>query len=539
VSGNNQVGLPSGWMQITLGEVIEPTVEQGGPHDKEEFFYVDISSIDNREKKIIGPKILPTVQAPSRAKQRLESNDVLVSMTRPNLNAVALVPDSLTGAIGSTGFHVLRANLINPVWLFYLVQTHGFIDAMTKVVQGALYPAVRPKDVNGYKIPLAPLAEQQRIIAEIEKHFTRLDAAVGALKRIRANLKRYRVSVLKAACEGRLVPTEAELAKEEGRDYEPADRLLYRILKERRAKWEADQLVKMKAQGKTLKDDKWKAKYVEPAPPDTSSNTSPDLSKGWAWSGFEQLVGSEPNAMKAGPFGSALKKSFYVEAGYKIYGQEQVIKGNPYYGDYYISKEHYASLSTCAVMPGDLLISLVGTTGKILILPEDIEPGIINPRLLKLTLNNQVINARFAKILLESPQAKAFFKIAAHGGTMEILNLSILKSLPVPLPPFAEQQRIVAEVERHISIIEELETVVEANLTRAERLRQSILKRAFEGKLVPQDTADEPASRLLERIKNERAARATNPKGQTARRKSAARRESIPPLFTESGADVI
>ena len=114
---------------------------------------------------------------------------------------------------------------------------------------------------------LAPRREQDRIVAEIEKQFSRLDAATAALKRVQANLKRYRASVLKAACEGRLVPTEAELARKEGRDYEPADKLLERILRERRARWEADTLAKMIASGKPPKDGHWKQKYKEPVAP--------------------------------------------------------------------------------------------------------------------------------------------------------------------------------------------------------------------------------------------------------------------------------
>ncbi len=96
---------------------------------------------------------------------------------------------------------------------------------------------------------LAPLPEQDRIVAEIERQFSLLDAGVANLKRVQANLKRYRAAVLQAACEGHLVPTEAELARAEGRDYEPADVLLTRILAERRERWEAEQLAKMEAQG--------------------------------------------------------------------------------------------------------------------------------------------------------------------------------------------------------------------------------------------------------------------------------------------------
>ncbi len=115
-------------------------------------------------------------------------------------------------------------------------------------------------------LPLAPLPSKRRIVAEIETQFTRLDAAVAALKRVQARLRRYKASVLKAACEGRLVPTEAELARAEGREYEPAAVLLQRILSQRRAKWEAEHPGK---------------RYQEPEPPDTSE--LPELPEGWVW----------------------------------------------------------------------------------------------------------------------------------------------------------------------------------------------------------------------------------------------------------------
>ena len=102
---------------------------------------------------------------------------------------------------------------------------------------------------------------------------------------MQANLKRYRASVLQAACTGRLVPTEAELARVEGRAYESADQLLQRILQERRAKWESEQLTAMKAEGKIPKDERWKSKYREPAKPDTSE--LPELPEGWVWSTLE------------------------------------------------------------------------------------------------------------------------------------------------------------------------------------------------------------------------------------------------------------
>ena len=176
----------------SFGDLTAPKVEQRGPSGGDEFVYVDISSIDNQAKRIVDPKHLTPDAAPSRARQRLRKGDVLVSMTRPNLNAVAIVPPDLDGAIGSTGFHVLRANVdVEPHWLYYAVQSSSFVKAMCDLVQGALYPAVRPKDIREYAISPPPLEKQREIVAELEKQFSRLDEAVANLQRVKANLKRY------------------------------------------------------------------------------------------------------------------------------------------------------------------------------------------------------------------------------------------------------------------------------------------------------------------------------------------------------------
>jgi len=128
------------------------------------------------------------------------------------------------------------------------------------------------------RVPLPPLPEQRRIVTKIEELFTQLNAGVVALTNTKAQLKRYRQSVLKSACGGRLVPTEAELARAEGRDYEPADVLLARIGTERREKWEAEK----KRKGKKS------AKYKEPAAPDVSD--LPELPEGWCWVSLDQLI---------------------------------------------------------------------------------------------------------------------------------------------------------------------------------------------------------------------------------------------------------
>ncbi|MFO0877416.1 MAG: hypothetical protein U0840_08580 [Gemmataceae bacterium] len=143
-------------------------------------------------------------------------------------------------------------------------------------------PGLSKGHILGHITAFPPLAEQRRIVAKIEELFSDLDAGVAALERAKANLKRYRAAVLKAAVEGKL--TEAWRA--EHPHTEPASKLLERILAERRRKWEADQLAKFAAAGKEPPKN-WQAKYVEPTPPDITG--LPELPEGWCWASVEQL----------------------------------------------------------------------------------------------------------------------------------------------------------------------------------------------------------------------------------------------------------
>lgn len=378
------------------------------------------------------------------------------------------------GSCGKTGIYpankppaMIPANLLKVTlnekfelkYVYHYFNSTFFQSALRTITKATAQPAFGVTNFRKLPLPYVERTKQKRIVAEIEKQFSRLDEAVANLKRVKANLKRYKAAVLKAVVEGRLVETEAEIARREGRSYETGEQLLQRILETRRSQWRG------------------KGKYKEPAAPDNTD--LPELPEGWTWCGFEQVSISDKHALKAGPFGSALKKEMYVESGYKIYGQEQVISGDPTFGDYFIDEAKYRELESCAVKPGDLLISLVGTAGKVLVLPPTAMPGIINPRLLKLSLNPSLITPAYAAYLLQSAWAKHYFKLQAHGGTMEILNLGIIKALPVPLPPLDEQHRIVTEVDRRLSLLRETEAQVDANLRRAERLRQAILSKAF------------------------------------------------------------
>ena len=330
-------------------------------------------------------------------------------------------------------------------------------------------------------IPIPPLPEQHRIVAEIEKQFTRLDASVAALKRVRANLKRYRASVLKAACEGMLVPTEAELARSEVRDYEPADQLMTRILVERHARWEALE--------------KRRGKYVEPVALDTSDLG--ELPEGWVWATLPQLGELNRGKSKHRPrndprlLGGAYP---FVQTGDIRHSQGLVTRHSQTYTEF--------GLAQSRLWPsGTLCITIAANIAETGILSY---PACFPDSVVGFVCYDDPVITKFLEFFVRTEREG--LERFAPATAQKNLNLKVLSDLAVPLPPLAEQRRIVAEVERRLSVIQQAEATVEANLTRAERLRQSILKQAFSGKLVPQDPGDEPASALLERIRVEREA---------------------------------
>lgn len=480
--------LPPRWACEMVGEVCL-SVEKVAPKDNPDkpFIYIDIASIDNSSLRITQPKTYLGKEAPSRARQRIAAGDTLLSTVRTYLRNIALVPLEFDGEIASTGFCVLRPSAaVQSPFLFYAVQTDDFISALNPLQRGTSYPAVRNNDVMAQRIPLPPLPEQCRIVAEIEKHFTRLDAAVASLQRAKANLKRYRASVLRAACEGRLAPTEAALARREGREYEHASVLLERILKERRGQWEAEE--------------RRRGKYRDPQPPDTGN--LPTLPEGWAWATVDQaVVRSE--------YGTSVKCT-YEANGLPVLRIPNIVAGEIDFSDLKYATVALIVGAQAALQLGDILMcrtnGSVSLIGKTAVVRSPLElPHTFASYLLRFRLGERDTLPLWLHICLSSLHGRAFIEShAASSAGQHNVSLTLIHGMPFPLPPLAEQRRIVAEVERHLSVIQAAENIVAANQKRAERLRQAILQRAFQGKLVPQDPTGEPASALLERIRAER-----------------------------------
>ena len=385
--------------------------------------------------------------------------------------------------------HVLRARteLMSNQLLCHYLNTYDYRNYVTGTTRLKLNQSMMRK----ISVPLPPLPEQHRIVAKIKELFTKLDAGINELHKAQSQLKRYRQSVLKAAFEGKLTETW-RVEHQDG--VEPASVLLERILKERRERWEAEQLERMQAKGKMPKDDRWKAKYKEPITPDTSG--LPELPKGWTWATVEQLLTKIQ-------YGSS-KKTSDDSNGVPVLRMGNIVDGKIVLDNLkYLPKEH-DEFPELLLNKGDLLFNR--TNSRELVGKTAVYTGIPNPcsfasYLIRVRFNPR-IDSMIVAYYINSVYGKDWIlSVVSQQAGQANVNGTKLKLLAVPMPPGKEQQILVEKVEHLLSVADEVEKTVTAELKRAEQLRQSILKKAFSGELVPQDPSDEPGSVLLERIK--------------------------------------
>lgn len=440
--------IPSHWRLSTLGESLTAIIGGGTPsRDNPSFWGGDIPWLtvkDMRGRRPTDAQEHITQQAVKESATNIIPPDTVITATRVGLGKVVRVP--FAAAINQD----LKALVVGPgldksYLEYWLVSIATFLES---IGSGTTVKGIRLETLRQLPIPLAPLREQREIVAEIEKQFSRLDEAVANLQRVKANLKRYKASVLKAAVEGRLVETEATLARREGRTYETGEQLLRRILEERRAKWAGR--------------GKWKA------PESPTADTS--LPEGWTWASVDQLAevgtGATPKRDKAA----------YWNDGDVPWVTSSVVNGD--YVDQaseFVTKMALAETNLTLYPIGTLLIAMYGegkTRGKC---TELRIPASTNQALAALQADSSIRGYLRHFLELNYEEMRKF----ASGGVQPNLNLSLVRAVCVPLPPLSEQARIVAEVDRHLSIIREVEAEVDANLQRAQALRQATLAKAF------------------------------------------------------------
>ena len=470
MNGNGKWPLPEGWVEVTLADVahVERGITFPASAKSSELFGGGIACLrtTNVQEFVDWSDLIFVPEKYVRKEEKLtRPNDILISMANSYelVGKVSFVdhvpvPSTFGGFIAS----IRTFESISPKFLFYFLrnkETQSFLRRnssqtvnIANISLHSLYPT---------PIPLPTLSQQHRIVAEIEKQFTRLDAAVAALKRAKANLGRYKSAVLKAAVEGRLVAQNP--------DDEPAAALLARILTERRAQWVAANP---------------KKPYAEPKRPDVAG--LPELPVGWVWATVEEVGDSAEQPVLTGPFGSSLGRDDFISQGVPLLTIGCLKEtGITLDKAFYVSEEKAVELDRYRVREGDILFSRMAAVGRAGYIPASLEGSLINYHLMRLRLNVQSINPDYFIYYVRGSNAvESYIREVNHGVTRDGINTTQLLSLPVALPPKFEQERIVEEVERILSVAQASEQVIYANFARAERLRQGVLGKAFRGELV-------------------------------------------------------
>lgn len=499
--------LPENWAETTIGEVVILAGDRADPAEANGVPFLGLEHIEPHSTKILEAGDAADMKSSS---PRFKAGDVLYSRLRPYLNKVC-VPDF--DGLCSGEIYVLRPQVgIVSDFLKYRLNSFDFVD-FAKHLDNGDRPRVKYDEVSQFRFGLPPSKEQQRILSILEPTLAKIDEAEEALERVRRNLDRYRASVLKAACEGRLVPTEAELARQQGRDYEPASQLLQRILTARREAWENGQLEAYAKKGKTPPKD-WKSRYPEPQPPDTAD--LPELPEGWCWASVHQVGETQLGRQRAPQhsFGDHMRPYLRVA---------NVFEDRIDITDVLSMNFTPEEFERYKLVPGDILLN-EGQSPELVGRPAMYHGGITECCYQKTLLrfrSYEGVRPEFALATFRKNMRCGRFRKAAKITTsIAHLTQESFIGIEFALPPEREQQRVVEEVKSRLSCIDSMDKEIGLQIKRCHTLRQSLLKHAFSGKLVPQDPADEPASVLLERIRAQRR----ELEGGTASSKRAVRR---------------
>ncbi|MGB7063002.1 MAG: restriction endonuclease subunit S [Candidatus Zixiibacteriota bacterium] len=324
-------------------------------------------------------------------------------------------------------------------FLEFVINSPDIQRQLNELAPGTTRKTLTITGINTVTIPLPPLNEQRRIVEKLDAILPKVKCAKSRLEKIPGILKKFRQSVLAAACSGRLT--------EDWRD------------------------------GKDLPE--WERRKID------------------------SIVKSVKSDIRTGPFGTSLKKNEHQKNGVPVWGIESIGENGEftYVNKIFVTRNKSRELKTFEVKGGDIIISRSGTVGELCILPDDISFGLISTNLMKISLDRDVIVPKYFCWLFEGAQI-VIEKIRelCSGSTRLFLTQGILKNLFFPLPPLPEQHEIVRRVEKLFALAHSLEAKYRKTMERVEKIEQSVLAKAFRGELVEPDPNDEPAEELLKRI---------------------------------------
>lgn len=452
--------LPKGWAEAAAGAVCDVVGGATPRTDTAAYWggeipWVTPDDLSKDRRKLVdgGRRSLTQMGLESCAATLVPAGTVLFTSRAP----IGYVAIASRPVATNQGFKSLTpSDALTSDFLYWQLQY--LTETIRGLGSGTTFAEVSKKVMATVPLRIAPIAEQERIVTAIEEAFSKLDAGEAGLRTVRQLLKRMREAILTAAVTGRLAPQD------------PADTPAARLLADLGA---------------------------EPVP---GMYEVPDS---WAWTRLGSML-REPmrngvSAVKADS--SEGLPTFSITAVTTGDFSEKNIKYTA--GDWNRASDLWAEA-------GDLFVQrsntpeLVGTARLYRGTPR----AAIFPDLLIRVRAVQQLRPEWLELFMCSPGCRAFVRSQAKGlaGSMPKISQPVLDRLEVPVPPEGEQDRIVTEVERQISFVEACERAVDVGLARSAGLRRSVLKAAFEGRLVPQDPSDEPASVLLERIRAERAA---------------------------------
>jgi type I restriction enzyme S subunit len=357
---------------------------------------------------------------------------------------------------------------------------------------------------------LPPVNEQSRIVDKIEKLFAELDKGEESLRTAKARAGLYRQSLLKHAFEGQLTADwrAANLDK-----LEDPETLLTRIQDER------DACYKPALEGWQVALEKWREegeKGKKPAKPRRIKDPQPitdeetdqicSIPPEWSWARPDNLASPTPYSIGIGPFGSNLKVSDYRDEGIPLVFVKNITRNDFSLNLKYVDQEKFEELQAHTALPNDILITKMGDPpGDCAIYPASSPVAVITADCLKFRTWDEFIDRKFVAYCLMSQHVRRQLGVITRGVAQKKISVERFKTIALPLPCQAEQEEISGRLEAKLSTLDAVEKQLEAQISRSKALRQSILKRAFSGNLVPQHPNDEPASKLLERIKAEKA----------------------------------
>jgi type I restriction enzyme S subunit len=488
---SEHLGLPQGWTTRPISNVVAPTRPRVSPANCKHLAFIGMEHVEANTMHILGTVPAETMKSSA---VHFQPGDVLYGRLRPYLNKV--VRPDFEGLCSAEFIVFPEAGIVSNAYLQYRLNSADFVAFASHLIDGDR-PRVDFSGIGGFEIEVPPALEQRRIVAKLDELLTLLDASVAALKRVQACLKRYRASVLKAAAGGKL--TEAWRAEHPA--VETGAALLQRIVRERRTFLGAAETAKLPTSHRRPRAMQLAAGY-----PMTADNSVglPVPPESWCLARVADLGDVQLGRQRSPEHHSGEWMRPYLRVA-------NVFEDRIDTSDVKSMNFTPVEFETYQLRDGDVLLNegqSLELVGRPAIYRDQVPGACFQNTLVRFRPYNG-LTPEFALIVFRAYLWNGRFqRIARWTTNIAHLGASRFSQLEFPLPPVSEQAQIVIEVERCLSEALQTEQIIEMSLKRAQRLRQSVLKQAFGGKLVQQDPNDEPANVLLERI---RLARGTEP----------------------------